>query len=162
MSYDTLADIRAEIISRPKNSVLFENLISNKFGTLVTRCVNMAQIKYYETKRLNDVNYEKMAALTLPAGVAFGANSKLYTLDSTTTPPLTANLLKLKKLWITGATGLKTDTKSTFDSDTFEGSGIPDDNTVIGASDVYHEVVGEGANMQLQIVIGTTAQDTTP
>lgn len=162
MGYDTLANIRAEIISRPKNSILFEDLISNKFGGLVTRCVNMAQIKYYETKRLNNTNFEKQASLTLPAGVAFGANSKQYMLDSTTTPVLTAGLLKLKKLWITGTTGKKTDTKSTFDSEDFEGSGIPDDNTVITTDDVYHEIVGEGANMQLLIVIGTAAQDTTP
>lgn len=162
MSYDLVSDIRAELLCRPKYSALFENLISNKFGVLSLRCINMAQIKYYETKRLTSPNFEKTATITLPAGTAFSVNAKKYILNSGSTPILTADILRLKKLWVLGDSAAKTDTSSTFDTDSAEGSGIPDDKTVIGVSDVYHEMVGEGSTQSLEIVIGTTAAGSAP
>lgn len=162
MSYDKLSDIRAEILARPRMSILFEDLLTNKVGKLITLCVQRAQIEFYESRRLVLPSDEGIAQITLPAGVAFGANSKKYVLNSGSTPALTSGLGRLKKLWILGDAAAKYDTKSTFDSDDAEGSGIPDDGTAIGVNDVYHEMIGEGDDQELELVVGTTAAGAAP
>lgn len=160
----TVAEDRARILKRP-GFRFYEDLISNKFGAIHLQCVNDARRRLWVTYALGDPNYEKKIALpglALPAGTTWGANGKLYILDSTTTPALTADLYKLKKLWIVGDSSAITVSKSTFDSQTLEGTGIPNDTTILGLTDVYHELIGEGATQQLLIFIGTTAAGSAP
>jgi hypothetical protein len=157
-------EYRAEILARPK-FLLYEDAYANKFGAAFQVVLNRALRKLWESNVLSDPRFEKTiisSPLTLPAGTDWSSNAKIYKLNSGTTPVLTADLYRLKKLWITNAAGAITYSKSTYDSTTVEGTGIPDDNTVVAVTDVYHELIGEGANQELQIVVGTTAQGTTP
>lgn len=158
------AGIRAELITRPKFS-LYEDTASNKFDDVLRVCIVNTEIKLFEKYKNKAGLYEKSNAptgITLPAGVAYGTNSKLYKLNSGTTPVIPTDIYQIKSLSVLGDAGLRTDSSSTYDTDTVEGSGIPGDNTVIALTDVYHELIDEDGDIELQIVIGTTAQGTTP
>lgn len=161
--YNTPEGIRGEILSRPKMAY-YEDDNTNKIAVLILRCINKAEAKLWEKYKDKAGLYEKPSTiLTLPAATdVFGADSSLFILNSGSTPALPADVYQLKTLSVIGDAGAKTDSKSTYDTDVVEGTGIPADGTVITTDDVYHELVDEDDDIALRIVIGDTAAGAMP
>jgi hypothetical protein len=156
--------IRADVLSRPR-FVYYENDSNNKIAGVILTCINLTEIYLWEKYKNKSTLYEKSTAaslIELSAGEDYGENSQIYVLNASTTPAIPSDLYQIKKLSIIGDDGLKTDSKSTYDTDTVEGSGLPSNNTAIGAGDVYHELIDEDDDMELLIVIGNTAAGSAP
>ncbi len=156
--------IRGDVLSRPR-FVYYENASDNKIAGVILTCINLTEVFLWEKYKNKLTLYEKSTSashITLPAGTAYGESSKLYVLTDSTTPALPGDLYQIKKLSIIGDDGFKTDSKSTYDTDTIEGSGLPSSNTMIGEDDVYHELIDEDNDMELRLIIGNAAAGDTP
>jgi hypothetical protein len=158
----TRLQVETEVLKRPTFSKFDD---STKLKALIYQAINSTCQVMFENNR-TIVQPERTNAptgLVLPAGVAWGANGKLYTLDSTTSPVLTADADRITKLWILGDSAAVAFSESTYDTDVLQGSGIPDDDDeALDATSVYHEVYGQDDNRKLVIYIGNTAAGSAP
>lgn len=159
---NTLLQKRTEILSRP--SFRFFETTGSKIVAALNQAINNAYQEYYETYRLTRPLLEASniaTGFTLPAGVAWGANGKIYNVPGASLP---ADLGRIKKLWILNDTNVATASSSTYDDDTSEGTGIPNDtSTSLTVTSVFHEMLGAGAGTgNLLLFVGSTAAGTTP
>lgn len=157
----TLLQKRTEILNRP--GFRFYETSGAKIVAALNQAINNAYQEYYETYRLVRPLLEKTniaTGVSLPAGTAWGANGKIYNVPGSSLP---ADLGRIKKLWILNDTNVVTVSSSTYDDDSSEGSGIPDDtSTSLTTSVVFHELMGTGTTASLLLFVGTTAAGTTP
>lgn len=158
----TLTQIHTDVLLRPSFK---DRDDSTKTKAVITLCVQLALRKYWESYRNHPLNLRTNApsGLTLPAGTAWGANGKLYVLDSATSPVLTTDLDSLLKLWIVDGSTSLTYSSSTYSDGATPGSGIPDaSDETLSLTNVFHELVGQDDSRKLVIYAGNTIAGATP
>lgn len=157
-----------QILKRPSFWLLSDIATTTLAYSLIVQSIKDAEEQMYETYRLTDPHYEKDAfgadGLALPAGTQWGASGKVYKLDAGTTPALPSDVMRAKKLWIEDTTThTPYGSSSTYDTDTGEGTGIPADASVLTASNVFHEFIGDTPSTgKLKIYVGNTAAGASP